>query len=223
MADITYQFNCEDGSEHRYTVTLSDGSEPLPPEEELADWTKLEFEQCEGCRWDKTDRCPVAVKLMGPAKAMSEMRSFDNVDVSVTTPDRTYSKGSTAQEALGSLFGLVMAQSGCPTFEPFKGLAWFHLPFANRQETLFRLASSYLLRQFMAGEEPRHEDGMMLDIQGIYADINHTNRGITQRLLKGLEPESNSMLNAIIILDSNSSVVSYSVEQGFKELRERFV
>ena len=223
MTDITYQFECEDGSNHEYTAVLSREDQPLPSEDSLPDWTKLEFQQCDGCRWDKTDRCPVAVKLMKPAKIMNEMKSFDKVHVTVTTPDRTYSKDSTAQESLSGLFGIIMAQSGCPTFEPFKGLAWFHLPFANHEETLFRLVSSYLLRHYMTDNMPKNNDDMMLDIQGIYADINHTNRGITKRLLKGISPASDSMLNAIIMLDSTGTVVSYSIEEGLKELKERFV
>ena len=54
-----------------------------------------------------------------------------------------------------------MATGGCPALAKLRPMARFHLPFATREETLFRSASAYLLGQYFLKErgEP-HELGL---------------------------------------------------------------
>jgi hypothetical protein len=44
--------------------------------------------------------------------------------------------------------GLLIAGSSCPYTHFFKPMARFHLPFANKDETLWRAAATYLLARY---------------------------------------------------------------------------
>lgn len=217
---FVYQFQA-DGERFEYTVDL-ESETPEPDPQTLPDWTRLEFNQCEGCQWHQTDRCPVAVRLVEPAKLLGKFRSFDAVDVTVNAPERRYSKETTAQEALSSLFGLIMASSGCPTFSFLRGMAWHHLPFSSFEETFYRVVSSYLIRQHLAGETSdaqRTRD----EITALYQQIKRTNLGITLRLREGAAPETDSPMNAVVILDSFGELVPLSMDENLEYLREKFL
>jgi hypothetical protein len=191
-------------------------------DEDLPEWTRLEYKQCEGCRWYASDRCPVAVGLIEPSKLLGKLVSYDKVTVTVESEERTYSKETTAQEGLSALFGLVMATSGCPSFEFLKGLAWYHLPFASHEETLFRAISAYLMRNYLEGKMPSG-DQVKHEIQALYEQIHHSNVGISQRLRHGVAPETDSPMNAIVILDSIGAMVPMSADAGLDDLRAIFL
>lgn len=222
MSDITYLFECGESESYSYSVTL--GQPALPPADSTpAEWTKLEFHQCDGCQWKNSDRCPVALSLQEPVNLLNKLNSFEQIKVTVTAPDRTYSKDCSVQEGLGALFGLVMAQSGCPAFKYFQGLAWFHLPFANCDETLFRVTSSYLLQEFLREGASKSKAEIITDIKAIYDMVGKVNRFIVKRLREGVAPTCDSPYNAIILLDSMGSMVAFSVENALDDLRGKFL
>lgn len=217
---ITYHF-VTDENEYSYTHHLEQQS-LQSNDETLPEWTRLEYKQCEGCRWHKSDRCPVAVGLIEPSKLLGKLVSYDAVHVTVIAPERTYSKACTAQEALSALFGLIMATSGCPNFDFLKGLAWYHLPFAAYEETLFRAISAYLLRHYL--EQPTTPlNNVTAEMQRLYDNVHLTNVGISQRLRYGVAPATDSPMNAIVILDSIGTMVPMSAEAGLKDLKRIFL
>ena len=222
-SSITYQFHCHD---QQYQCVVPLDEEPNTPDENntapLASWTELHFHQCEGCKWQKDDRCPVASRLQEPVTLLDKLYSYEEVDVTVITPERTYSKTCSIQESLSGLFGLIMARSGCPAFEPFRGLAKFHLPFASYEETLFRIVSSYLFRQHLLQTPPQSKEETIAAIQGIYEDVHKVNTGIFNRLREGAAPTCDSPFNALTILDSMGRMVVMSVEDGIEELSQYF-
>src|SRR5690606_40128032 len=65
-----------------------------------------------------------------------------------------------AQQALASLMGLVMASSGFPKTAVFRPMARFHLPFSSESETAYRVAAMYLVAQHFA-----HRDGAPSDLK----------------------------------------------------------
>jgi len=136
MTEITYYFSYKSG-ECAHTVSLDADYES--DADSLPDWTKLSFQQCEGCKWEKTSRCPVAIAMQEPVQLLHKLPSFEEVDVRVVTPQREYRKHTSAQEGLSGLFGLVMATSGCPAFSRFKGLAEFHLPLPALKRLCFAM------------------------------------------------------------------------------------
>ena len=220
MRSFTYRFET-DTDTYEYTHQ-SDTTHDAASDESLPEWTQLDYHQCEGCRWVASDRCPVAVGLIEPAKLLGKLVSYDKVSVTVESEERTYHKETTAQEGLSALFGLIMATSGCPSFAFLKGLAWYHLPFASHEETLFRAISGYLMRNYLEGKALSGEE-VTHNIQALYSQVHHTNVGISQRLRYGVAPETDSPMNAIVILDSIGSMVPLSAETGLKDLRKIFL
>lgn len=221
MRSFTYRFETSDGERYEYTHS-SDADGHIAADTSYPEWTKLEYKQCEGCKWYKTEHCPVAVGLIEPSKLLGKLVSFDAVSVTVIGPERSYHKECTAQEGLSALFGLIMATSGCPNFEFLRGLAWYHLPFAAYEETLFRAISAYLVRGYLEGTlEPNAN--ITAQIQALYDAVHHSNVGISQRLRYGVAPETDSPMNAIVILDSIGTMVPMSADAGLKDLREIFL
>ncbi len=219
--EITYHFTLKDMSRVSYTVEIS--KQPMPEPEGLPEWTRLEFHQCEGCRWTQSDRCPVAVGLHGPAMLLDKLPSYETAEVLVETSERNYLKSTTIQEGLSGLFGLVMARSGCPAFEPFKGMAWFHLPFATHEETLFRVVGTYFMKPYLEGKTDWKEwEHIIDDIQTIYREIYEVNKGIITRLKAGAAPGCDAPFNAITILNSIGNMVAMSFEDRLEDIRSHF-
>ena len=63
---------------------------------------------------------------------------------------------------LQSLFGLMMATSGCPILSRLRPLADYHLPFADIDETVHRVVGTYLMRQYFEGQETGTEPDLEL-------------------------------------------------------------
>ncbi len=57
---------------------------------------------------------------------------------------------TTAQQAMSSVLGLIMATAGCPWTDRLRPMARFHLPFASDAETLYRSISMFLLSREIA-------------------------------------------------------------------------
>jgi hypothetical protein len=217
---FTYHYKTPSGEVHRHSHTIG---EPLRVDNEayLPDWMKLEYKQCTGCKWDKTGYCPVAMRLEKPAQLLGVLNSYEPIEVMVEAPERFYHKKTTAQDGLSALFGLIMATSECPAFASFKGLAWFHLPFATFEETLFRVLSSLLLTRYL-NRMPPDEPALVAELNEIYGQIRKVNIGIAERLRKGVAEKTDSPLNAIVILDTFGQLVTMSVEDGMKGLKTIF-
>lgn len=167
------------------------------------DWTALENYQCPGCTLDPAEspQCPPALSLVPVVEQSGRLLSYSEVDVTVTAPERVFRKRTTVQRALSSLIGLLMATSGCPKLALLKPMARFHLPFATREETLYRTVCAYLLRQFFAGRNGGGTEAA-IDLEGLrkaYEGIQHVNRGMAQRL-RGITP-GDANINAIVVLD----------------------
>ncbi len=216
MRSFTYHFDTGDET-HQYTHTIG---APIDLTS-LPHWTTLEFQDCAGCRNLGHQHCLAAATLAEPSQLLGKLKSFEPVSVTVKTEQRTYYKETTAQEALSSLFGLIMASSGCPSFKFLKGLAHYHLPFASFEETLFRVLSGYLVSQQLS-ESPAPADQLMQQLSDFYDQIKHTTITMTHRLRKGAAPLTDSSTNAIVILDSFGSLVPITLEDGLKRLRSEF-
>jgi hypothetical protein len=221
MRQITYEFR-QGERVFSHTVDINTDNGKQHPQGPHEDWTKLDFCRCEGCEWDKDDYCPVATRLEKPVYLLNELRSYDEMDVTVTTPERTITKSGAVQDGLSGLFGLIMSRSGCPAFEPFRGLGWYHLPFSTYEETMFRVASAYFLQEYLKGHLPNDRTQVNAQIQGFYNGVNKVNRGIMERLKLGAAPRFDSAYNAIVILDSMGMIVSMSVDDALADIQEAF-
>src|SRR5512140_3040765 len=120
---IIYKFQAEDGTEREFesvldgrTLELRNDASP-----QLPSWTNLSFNQCENCPLGKdVERCPVAVNLSGLIEAFKFSTSYESVFVVVETPERSYAKQTTIQNALSSIMGIYMVSSNCPVLDKLR-------------------------------------------------------------------------------------------------------
>lgn len=226
MSDITihYHFTLEDGSEEAFELVLDEKTLELrdPQSPDLPPWTELGFRQCQHCPLHATTspRCPPAAKLVGLVQGFARVLSHERVQVKVRTAERTTIVEASAQEAVSSLMGLIMAVSGCPHTAFFRPMARFHLPGASTDETIYRATSMHMLAQYyvrLAGEEP---DLAFADLVRRYEAVQEVNRAFVQRLRAAADADAT--INAIVVLDGWALSMPWAIEESLEGLRHLF-
>ncbi|MBN2310519.1 MAG: hypothetical protein JXR94_16210 [Candidatus Hydrogenedentes bacterium] len=190
---------------------------PDPP-----DWVRLETAQCVGCPLDAAEcpHCPAAQSLLGVIAMSGELLSFASVEATVVSRERTTHAVTTAHRALSSVIGLCVATSGCPLLAKFKPMARFHLPFANREETVFRAVGTYLVAQYFTR---RRNGAADLDLQGlkaIYERIHMVNLGLSARLRHVVTGDAH--LNALVALDLFAHELPHSIDTNLADMEHLF-
>lgn len=221
---LTYRFDLPNSQErvfkleqNRDTAELVSKPHPNPPE-----WTRLAFNQCAGCPLDtaKVAHCPAALHLANVIDGFADVVSFDKVRVTVQSEERSVSATLSAQQALASLMGLLMAASGCPSMAVFRPMARFHLPFSNEAETAYRVASMYLVAQYLAARDGGEPDLNLANLENVYRGVHAVNRGMAQRLRAASRQDA--IVNAIVLLDVYSSLVPAAIHEILAELKPAF-
>lgn len=218
---IEYDFKLDDGSEVRFAVDPRRRL-PLVEESRAPEWTMLAYHRCGDCPLDEAvhARCPAAVDASDILDRFKSVLSYARADVSVRTEERTFSRRIDVQTALHSLLGLVMATSGCPILSTLRPLAHHHLPFANKEETVFRAAGAYLLRQYFVAKEGGEPDLALVGLKKLYQDLQAVNRSFTERIRAAADKDAN--LNAIVLLFSLAVLVSYTLDDDLAQIREMY-
>lgn len=221
---LTYRFSLPNGRERVFPLKLDSASAELvpAPTEAAPPWTKLEFNQCSGCPLSaaKVSHCPAALQMAGLIDEFTDVVSFDEVRVTVETDERSVSSTLSAQQAVASLMGLLMAASGCPRIAVFRPMARFHLPFSNEMETAYRVAAMYLLAQHFAASEGAAPDVLLQRLEEVYRGIHAVNRGMAQRLRAATRQDA--IVNAVVLLDVNTSLMPVAIHEILSEVRPSF-
>lgn len=188
----------------------------------LPDWTLLSRHACACCKLpaDAGAHCPAAVGLVDLVEHFGDMLSYTEAEVVVTTPQREMRTHTTVQRVLSSLVGLYMATSACPAMAFLKPMARFHLPFASRQETLFRAASSYMLMQYFLHQEGKPCDMEMRALQEDYLRVSQVNRNMAARLREAVHGDAN--VNAVVLLDLFAQDIPMAIDEGLADLAKLF-
>jgi len=166
------------------------------------------------------EHCPAAAKVHEVLETLKDSRSVENINLRVVTHRRVYSQQCDLQSALNSMLGLQMATSGCPILERLRGLANFHMPFYSFVETLFRMVSSYLTRQFFIYKEGGEPDWDLEGLKTYYQELEVLNQAFSERI-RSIE-ESNAASNAIVIFFAASIVVAEAIDDGLKKYKQYF-
>jgi hypothetical protein len=103
-----------------------------------------------------------------------------------------------------------MVTSGCPVMDKLRPMVRTHLPFATREETMYRVLSMYLLAQYFLYKDGQKPDWDLENLGGIYEEIHTVNKSFCQRLLDIHIKDAS--LNAVVLLDSFAMFTSYSLE-----------
>jgi hypothetical protein len=150
----------------------------------------------------------------------NEILSCRVADIQVKTPEREYFKRTDTQTGLRALIGFVMASSECPILNKMRGMAYFHLPFASLDETIFRIVSSYLLNQYYVYQQGGEADWDLTELKERFKQTQVVNYQFLERIRAGCEADSN--LNVLATLFTISSMLSLSVERHLKDLEQYF-
>lgn len=222
---IQYYFTFPDGSQENIDLCLNaENLELLGPttRKEFPAWTKLIFHQCLNCPLtpDTHPYCPVALNILNLVRRFDRFISYEEVHMVVITDERIVSQATTAQKALSSLMGVVIANSGCPHTTFFRPMARFHLPLASVEETIFRATSMYLLSQYFLKQEGRTADLDLNGLQRIYDDIHVVNRAMAERLRYASSTDLSA--NAVILLDLYAQAFPHAFSKTLHNIRHLF-
>ncbi len=216
---IRYTLECDDGEVYRFDVRLDPDTlkqirpEPVDP----PPWTFIYDEERALCGVaDSEECCPAALSLLDLTEHCAALLSYTQVTAHVETPERTYVRRTSVQHVLSSLLGLLMATSGCPCLALLKPLARFHLPFATRQENMFRVAGTYFLGEYFR-QRNGQETGFDLDgLREAYKRIHFVNLSLARRLRE--LPGGDANLNALVLLDVFAQGISHAIDRHLQEL-----
>lgn len=225
MNEITYNycFDFPDSRKKRFLIQLDPvtfeykSSGHVPP-----DWALLGVARCQCCHLDlaRHDYCPIAANIAELVIAFKDIASHKSCLVSCISAARTCTKDTTVQEGLASIMGIIMATSGCPSMSILKPMACFHLPFATVEESMFRSASAYLLRQYFSHKNGENCDFFMHRIQEYYDEVQQVNEGILKRI--NMTSEMDADKNAIITLNSLAQILVMEVDEDLDSLKHLF-
>jgi hypothetical protein len=221
---ITYEFQFDGGNTKRFELPLDATTVTLvlPESNDQPEWTQLEYRQCSCCPLDprSTPYCPLAVNIAELVEEFKTAISSDSCTVTCYTPERTYMKQTSIQDGLFSIFGIVMATSGCPILDFFKPMARFHLPFSSVQESVFRSTSIYLLRQYFEHKRGKRPDLDLDRLDTHYSKVQEVNHGLLHRTENIGEKDADT--NAIVILNALAQLLSVEIEENLNSLEYLF-
>lgn len=203
---ITYRYRMTfaDGTLKTFAVTLQAESLALVREARASypEWTRLTFNQCPNCPLHESrhPRCPVAANVVELIEAFGDSPSYEEVDVVVESQNRTYARHTSLQTAVSSLLGLHMVTSGCPILDKLRPMVDMHLPFMNRQETLYRMVTMYLMAQYFRAKNGQPAEWDLEGLTRLLGDIREVNIAFCERL-NAIEIKDASV-NAVVILST---------------------
>lgn len=221
---IEYRFELEDSSILSFPVVLDETTLLMQSaaEETYPDWAMLDYHRCPNCPNSLTGEkvCPVAVALSNMVTRFEPLLSYDNVQLTVYCQEREIRQKTTAQRAIASYMGLVMATCGCPKTTFLRPLARYHLPLASEEETIYRAFSMYALAQCFVRMEGNDPDYNFQDLQTHYTELQAVNKAFAKRLRAA--SRSDSSVNALLNLDVYARAMPYVVEDSLEEMRYLF-
>jgi hypothetical protein len=218
---IRYRFDLPDGSQKTLDFTFDPGDFRLanPAPAVAPFWTDLAFNQCANCPLSAAEHphCPAALQMASAIEPLKALVSFDTVGVTVTQAERSIYAETTAQQAMSSVLGLIMATAGCPWTDRFRPMARFHLPFASEAETLYRSIGMFLLARELTGAS----DGRgFAALERLYENLHVVNRDMSRRL--GAAAPSDPARNAMALLDAYTTLLPAALESSLEELKPLF-
>ena len=218
---IGYRFDLPDGSQKSLDFTFGAADFRLANEPPAAPpfWTDLKFNQCANCPLNAAEHphCPAALQMASAIEPLKALVSFDTVGVKVTQAERTIYAETTAQQAMSSVLGLIMATAGCPWTDRLRPMARFHLPFASEAETLYRSVSMFLLARELTGTSGAQG---FAALEELYENLHVVNRDMSRRL--GAATRTDPARNAMALLDAYTALLPVALESSLEELKPLF-
>jgi len=209
-----YTFTFPNGKSYSLQANLNSQTLTIIPDQTGAypEWTKLSYHQCDNCPLDELHypQCPAAVSMISLINFCKNLESCQEVTVTVASQQRNYSKKTTLQIGLSSIAGIYMACSGCPIMAKLKPMARFHLPFADVDETSYRVFSMYFLAQYFLAQEGKKPDWNMNKLDDTYRKIASVNKTFCDRIRSVVLGDAG--VNAVIVLDTLGNFIRVALD-----------
>lgn len=223
--EVVYEFEKAAGDLESFEVRINPDDmsliQGIAPDE-LPEWTRLGNSKCPHCPLDEAEHphCPAAAAIVGVTQFSDAYKSHDKITTQVKTEDRVIVTRDPAQVVFGSLIGLITATSGCPYMAYFRPMARFHLPFANVDETIYRVFSMYLLAQYYRQKRGETADFHLSGLKKIYEEVEVVNEHMTERLRSAVHTDAS--LNAVIALDTFAKTMLALIDEQIEEVEYLF-
>ncbi len=221
---IIYQFELPDNHTENFELIFDEETIEILPDKQTDPpfWTDLTYRQCPHCPLTREShpQCPVALNLSTAINRFDRLMSFEMVDVKVINSERQVLLKTSAQEGISSLMGLLIAGSSCPLTHFFKPMARFHLPFANKDETIWRAAATFLLARYFTDEGLQDKDMTLEGLVKIYDDIAVLNDYVVERLRAATSRDS--AVNALVHLDVYAKFLTPPLEDTLDHIKPIF-
>jgi len=221
LTKLVYHFQFPDGRTE--SLQIGDAVQGEVPTD-LPPWTELGFHQCSNCPLSTSDtaHCPMAVSFVPLVELFDKVRSYDDVTAQVESEERTVTKRTSVQRVLRSLMGLLSASSDCPRVDFLKPMAHYHLPFSSREETIYRVVSTHLLAQYFLRQQGMAAELGLEGLKAHYHALQQVNSRMAQRLGAVRSQDSDSSVNALVLLDLFAQSLPDSIDTELEELRPAF-
>ena len=227
---IEYLLYPADSKPVHFRVTLDPFSDTyiFPDDETAPEWTHLETHKCSHCPLSSEDYelCPLAERLIPFVNKLSHLNSTEELRVDITQYDRTKQMVASVQDILSSLLGLFIATSDCPHTHFLRPMAYFHLPLADADETIYRVMSMYRLAQFFKKARTGRAYAGFGKLEYLYEQMTEVNHRLSERMrmaLKDMDQGQDGSINAIAMLDALSQYVPASLVDATEELEPIFM
>lgn len=221
---IEYRFTAGDGATTAFALAFDAQTlQPLGAQRTDAPaWTALGRHQCTHCPLQATPdtQCPAALRVADLLDWSASLSSFEQVELTVMTSERTTTARTSAQRAISSLMGLLIATSGCPQTAFLRPMARFHLPLANETETAYRAASMYLLAQYFVERKGGVADYDLDGLRQRYRGLHQVNMGLSKRLREAAASDSSP--NAVVLLDCFAQALPDMIDDALGDLEPFF-
>lgn len=219
---IEYRFAFDDGRDMGFVVDLDRPYNPRQVRGDAPAWTRLGHFRCPNCPLDPEvhSHCPAALDLDRVLGSFQRIPASLKLNIQVQAPDREYAKRTTVEEGVRSLVGLIMATSACPVFQELKPNARTHLPFASREEQVLRLASLYLMKQYLNWREGKEPDWDLRGVVVEHQNLQVVNQAFWKRLMSAYEGDVNS--KALLSFFTVASDVAKSLDGQLARMKNVF-
>jgi hypothetical protein len=218
---IEYYFSFDDGRDLTFIVDLDRHFDPARAVS-APGWTRLENHRCPNCPLDASTytHCPAALDLDRVVSSFQRIPASLKANIRVVSQDREYNKRAQVEEGVRSLIGLIMATSACPVFQELKPNARTHLPFASREEQVLRLASLYLMKQYLNWRDGKEPDWDLRGVVVEHQELQKVNQAFWQRLMSAYEGDANS--KALLSFFTVSADISKSLDAQLARMKNVF-
>jgi hypothetical protein len=216
---ITYEISMD--GEKTWQFDVEPGIPAHSSHDQGPEWARLEHSKCRNCPLDPSlhTHCPPALGLADIIPQFTDISSVARVHVRVSSAQRLVVRDTDLQTALRSLIGLVMPTSGCPILGRLGGLARFHLPFADHDETVFRVVGGYLVEQYLVQVDGGQPDWALTGIKKLFEDVQKVDVAFADRIRNA--SSSDAGVNAVVALFSLATLVSMSLDDDLQRIRNR--